>query len=220
MRIFGTWSYAPYKSQNSSESKDDQILYSYKSIFLELSGRSTVLAGIQGIPPPPSAAPAAGGGGIPRSVLVYSVGAFGAPADGVVEVARLSAWILLVELFPSDGGVLRVAAIELLPFRCSWIYGFGEYLKPSPDRSSRSIWIVKSKMELVLLFVATVAAAWGAGSSEPVIGVFPSAEGLLPSQGMKWSSGGGANWSRPGARRRRRGSVVLICIFPLYWTYL
>jgi hypothetical protein len=130
-----------------------------------------------------------------------------------VEVARLSAWFLLEELLPSGGGVLRDAAVELLLPRCSWIYGFGEYLKPSPDRSRWSIWILKSKLEMVLEFVATVAAAWGVGSSEPLIGVFPSVEGLLPSQGLKWSSGGSANWSRPGARWCRWGPVGLVCNF-------
>jgi hypothetical protein len=42
---------------------------------------------------------------------------------------------------------------------------------------------------------------------------FPSVEGLLPSQGVKWSSGSGANWSHPGACWRLRDLVGLVCNF-------
>lgn len=180
--------------------------------FVSEPGRSTSPAGDPGVPPPPSAAPAAGGWRKPGSRRVHSVGSSRVPAGGVVEAVARSVWSLVAVLVPFGGGALRSSGPERLPSPCSWFVGTTVRVCPSPDLHRRRIRVSKLKKKMVGRSFATALAFQGAGSSDPLTGDFPAAEGLAPYQGVKRSSGSGAPPAR-SVRRRGRDPEGPVCNF-------
>lgn len=186
---------------------------------MNVPSRSTSPAGDPGVSPPPSAAPAAGGWGSPGSRRVHSVGSVWDPAGSVVEAAAQLVWSLMAVLLPFGGGALRSSAAECSSSPCSWFVGTTVRVKPSPDLHRRRIRVLMLKMKMVWRSFAMTTAFQGAGSSDPLSGDFPAAEGLAPNQGVKRSSGSGAPPAR-SVRRRGRDPEGPVCNFHFFWIFL
>jgi hypothetical protein len=92
---------------------------------------------------------------------------------------------------------------ERSPSPCSWIVGTTVRVYPSPDLHRRRIQVSKLEKKMVGRSFATALAFQGAGSSDPLTGDFPAAEGLTPYQGVKRSSGSSAPPARSDCRRGR-----------------
>jgi hypothetical protein len=178
--------------------------------FVSKAGpRSTSPAGDPGDPPPPSAAPAAGGWGCPRSRRVHRVGSSRVPAGGVVEATALLVWSLVVVLAPS---AVVLCGAERSPSPCSWFVGTTVRVYPSPDLHMWRIRVLKLKKKMVCRSFAATLAFQGVGSSDPLSGDFPAAEGLAPNQGVKRSSVSSAPPAR-SARRCGRDLEGPVCNF-------
>jgi hypothetical protein len=130
-----------------------------------------------------------------------------------VEVVARSEWIFVAVFVPFGSGALWSSAAERSPSTCSWFFRAAVRVKPSPDLEWWRIRLLK-KLKMVVMNCATALVVQGGGLQGPLFGDFPAAEGLLPIQGLKRSSGSGsgAPLSRPH-RRRGRGPEGVGCNF-------
>lgn len=104
--------------------------------------------------------------------------------------------VLVSVCFPLYGSVLWSFVVVRSTSQHSWLL---ERLKVCPDRDARR---QICRLEMMLRSFATTLVFQGVGSSNPLIGDFPTTEGLAPSiQGLKRNIGIGVPPTRRGRRR-------------------
>lgn len=102
----------------------------------------------------------------------------------------------------------------------SRVFGSVEFVKPSPDPAWRSVRNSSNKEGAVVFGFALKMAAQGVGSTGPVTGDYPSAEGLHLIQAIRGCSSGGMRRRLVLGRLLRRDPEDFDVISSLCWVFL